>query len=119
MQYITHDARSTNKSNLRIRKSSYDINTVELISYNTVVAYGVLDNRSWNANELGHLSIFEMIHDADWFFTERKYSSTTSKQVTRFLNAVCGGRANATELEHETFRKALTDFTTKDEVQYA
>ena len=110
MQYITHDVRPTNKSNLYIRQASYDRQTVELVSYNTVVALGKLNPTSHDAETLGHLDIFDMVRDSNWYYTAQKYSPTTSKQVTRFLNTVCGGRENATEVEAEVFRKLNPSF---------
>jgi hypothetical protein len=38
----------------------------------------------------------------EWFFTSHKYSPTTSKQITRFLNAYAGGRAGGHEV-HQKF----------------
>jgi len=105
MQYITPDVRPTNKSNLHIRRAHYDTQTVELVSYDTVVALGKLNPTSHDAEILGHLDIFDMVKDSSWYYTARKYSPTTSKQVTCFLNAVCGGRANATEVKPEVFNK--------------
>ena len=110
MQYITHDVRPTNKSNLHIRQASYDRQTVELVSYNTVVALGKLKHTSHDAETLGHLDIFDMVRDSNWYYTAQKYSPTTSKQVTRFLNTVCGGRENATEVKAEVFRKLNPSF---------
>jgi len=75
--YITHEGKRTNKSNLRlIKHGSYEL----LVSYRTPVAYAI---------------------DGLWHYTSWKYSSTTSKQITRFLNATTGGRANALEVEQD------------------
>lgn len=67
--YITHDGRRTNKSNLRLLSNN---GLTVLMSYATPVAF--MDERDeskcWR-----------------WFFTSHKYSPTTSKQITRFLNS--------------------------------
>ena len=105
MQYITHDVRPTNKSNLHIRRASYDRQTIELVSYNTVVALGKLKHTSHDAETMGHLDIFDMVRDSNWYYTAHKYSPTTSKQVTCFLNEVCGGRKNATEVDAKVFNQ--------------
>lgn len=77
--YITHEGKRTSTSNLRLFDNP--IKSIEvLVSYRTPVAYSI-----------GGL----------WHYTSQKYSPTTSKQITRFLNARIGGRANALEVNQE------------------
>ena len=88
--YITHEGKPTSKSNLRLLSlnGNIEVNQEEmgyvdievLVSYATPVAYSI-----------GGL----------WHYTSQKYSPTTSKQITRFLNARIGGRANALEVNQE------------------
>jgi len=91
--YITHEGKRTSISNLRLLdkvKITNDIkhsvihsniNNMELlVSYKTPVAYAL---------------------DGLWHYTSRKYSPTTSKQITRFLNARVGGRTNALEVNQQ------------------
>ena len=106
-KYITHDARECEKSNLRVSTASNHSDVIELISYDTTVAYGYVNAEVYNSYILGHMSYDQILENCDWHYTDRKYSRTTSKQVTRFLNAVCGGRENATEKPHKDFREAL------------
>ncbi len=75
--FITHEGKRTNKSNLRhFKRGDYEL----LVSYATPVAFAI--------NGL-------------WHYTSWKYSPTTSKQITRFLNAITGGRCNALEVEQD------------------
>ena len=74
--YITHEGKRTSKSNLRLFDNPIEGIEV-LVSYRTPVAYA---------------------KDGEWRYTSQKYSPTTSKQITRFLNARIGGRANAVEV---------------------
>lgn len=85
-KYITHEGKRTNKSNLKLLYSMNDNGSdVEiLVSYWTPVAYAI---------------------DGLWHYTSTKYSPTTSKQITRFLNAKTGGRGNALEVEQEEIEK--------------
>ena len=53
------------------------------------------------------MSDSQILENCNWYFTDEKYSVTTSKQVTRFLNSVCGGRENATEMPDKYFREAI------------
>ena len=41
-KYITHDAIPTNKSNLKVVTSSRANDVIELVSYQTTVAYGYI-----------------------------------------------------------------------------
>ena len=82
--YITNEGKRTSASNLRLFATTTEIREIEvfrtievLVSYQTPVAYAI---------------------DGLWHYTSHKYSSTTSKQITRFLNARIGGRANALEV---------------------
>ena len=79
--YITNEGKRTSISNLRLLVTTYTTTmprTLEvLVSYRTPVAYAI---------------------DGLWHYTSQKYSPTTSKQITRFLNARIGGRANALEV---------------------
>ena len=65
--YITGLGKSTNKSNLRLMQNK---GITVLVSYDTPVAFrdDTSDSRC-----------------TEWLFSSRKYSPTTSKQVTRFL----------------------------------
>lgn len=74
--YITNEGKRTSISNLRLFDNPIEGIEV-LVSYRTPVAYAI---------------------DGLWHYTSQKYSSTTSKQITRFLNARIGGRANALEV---------------------
>jgi hypothetical protein len=106
-KYITHDARPTNKSNLKVVTSSKTNDVIELVSYQTTVAYGYIKSEVYQSYILGHMSDSQILENCNWYFTDEKYSVTTSKQVTRFLNSVCGGRENATEMPHKYFREAI------------
>ena len=75
--YITHEGKRTSIYNLRLFE---DKGIEVLVSYATPVAYSI---------------------DGQWRYTSQKYSSTTSKQITRFLNARIGGRANASEVNQQ------------------
>ena len=80
--YITHEGKRTSKSNLKLLNNADNIEI--LVSYWTPVAYAI---------------------DGLWHYTATKYSPTTSKQITRFLNARIGGRGNALEVEQEEIEK--------------
>jgi len=75
--YITNEGKRTSISNLRLFE---DKGIEVLVSYKTPVAYSI---------------------DGLWHYTSQKYSPTTSKQITRFLNARIGGRVNALEVNQE------------------
>jgi len=77
--YITHEGKRTSISNLRLFDNPIEGIEV-LVSYRTPVAYSI---------------------DGLWHYTSQKYSPTTSKQITRFLNARIGGRVNALEVNQE------------------
>jgi len=77
--FITHKGKRTSISNLRLFDNPIE-NIEVLVSYATPVAYSI---------------------DGLWHYTSQKYSSTTSKQITRFLNARIGGRANASEVNQQ------------------
>ena len=89
--YITHEGKRTSKSNLRLLEAN---GITVLMSYATPVAFKD-DNDNARCNE--------------WFFTSRKYSPTTSKQITRFLNAYAGGRAGGHEVEQSFIDNAYTN----------
>ena len=72
--YITSEGKRTSKSNLRLFE---DNGIGVLVSYRTPVAFA---------------------EDGLWHYTSQKFSPTTSEQITRFLNARIGGRANAVEV---------------------
>lgn len=75
--YITNEGKRTSTSNLRLFE---DKGIEVLVSYQTPVAYAI---------------------DGFWHYTSKLYSRTTSKQITRFLNARVGGRANALEVNQD------------------
>jgi len=75
--YITNEGKRTSTSNLRLLEGK---GMEVLVSYQTPVAYSI---------------------EGLWHYTSHKYSSTTSKQITRFLNARIGGRANASEVSQQ------------------
>lgn len=75
--YITNEGKRTSISNLRLFE---DKGIEVLVSYQTPVAYAI---------------------DGLWHYTSHKYSRTTSNQITRFLNARIGGRANALEVNQD------------------
>tara|TARA_B100001248_G_scaffold141407_1_gene106157 strand:- start:143 stop:409 length:267 start_codon:yes stop_codon:yes gene_type:complete len=84
--FVTHEGKRTNRSNLRhFKNGDYEL----LVSYATPVAFAI--------NGL-------------WHYTSWKYSSTTSKQITIFLNAKTGGRANALEVEQEEINTIARNF---------
>jgi len=89
--YITHKGKCTNKSNLRLLEAN---NITVLMSYATAVAFKD-DNENARCNE--------------WFFTSHKYSPTTSKQITCFLNAYAGGRAGGHEVSQSHIDNAYTN----------
>lgn len=85
--YITNEGKRTSTSNLRVFATTTEIRETEvfrtievLVSYATPVAYAI---------------------DGFWHYTSKLYSRTTSKQITRFLNARVGGRANALEVNQD------------------
>jgi len=89
--YITHEGKRTSKSNLRLLENN---GITVLMSYATPVAF-----KDDNDNAKCH----------EWFYTERKYSPTTSKQITRFLNAYAGGRAGGHEVSQSHIDSAYTN----------
>ena len=78
--YITHLGMSTNKSNLRLMN---DKGITVLVSYDTPVAFRD-DSVSSRCSK--------------WLFTSRKYSPTTSKQITRFLGSQGSSRDDSYEV---------------------
>ena len=89
--YITHEGKRTSKSNLRLLEGN---GITVLMSYATPVAFKD-DNENARCNE--------------WFFTSHKYSPTTSKQITRFLNAYAGGREGGHEVSQHNIDSAYTN----------
>jgi len=77
--YITHDGRRTNRSNLRLMSNE---GITILMSYATPVAFK--DDR-------------DVAKCSKWFFTSHKYSPTTSKQITCFLNSQGTSRVDSVE----------------------
>lgn len=94
--YITHEGKRTSKSNLRLLEGN---GITVLMSYSTPVAFKD-DNDNAKCNE--------------WFFTSRKYSPTTSKQITRFLNAYAGGRAGGHEVDQMHIEHAYRNCYSND-----
>ena len=94
--YITHEGKRTNKSNLRLLE---DNGITVLMSYATPVAFKD-DSDSARCNK--------------WFFTSHKYSPTTSKQITRFLNAYAGGRADGIEVDQHNIDSAFKNMSYDD-----
>ena len=105
--YITHEGKRTSKSNLKVKTNARANDVIELVSYQTTVAYGYIKSEVYQSYILGHMSDSEILHNCNWYYTDEKYSVTTSKQVTRFLNSVCGGRSNATEMPHKHFIESI------------
>lgn len=87
-KYITHEGKRTSKSNLRLLENN---GITVLMSYATPVAFKD-DNDNAKCNE--------------WFYTEHKYSPTTSKQITRFLNACANGRGGSHEVHQSHINSA-------------
>jgi hypothetical protein len=94
--YITHEGKRTSKSNLRLLENN---GITVLMSYATPVAF-----KDDSDNARCH----------KWFFTSHKYSPTTSKQITRFLNAYAGGRADGIEVNQHHIDSAYRNMSYDD-----
>lgn len=77
--YITHLGMTTNKSNLRLMQNK---GITVLVSYETPVAFRDDTDAS---------------RCTEWLFTSRKYSPTTSKQITCFL----GSQGSSRDVSYE------------------
>lgn len=96
--YITHDGRKTGKSNLKLEQRG----PIEvLVSYWTPIAFR--DSTWCEGNQ-------------KWFYTSAKFSPTTSKQLTIFLNAKAGGHENCIEVAQSHIEDAYKQFD-EDNVQ--
>lgn len=94
--YITHDGRKASVSNLSIWS---DNGITILMSYATPVAFR--DDR-------------DVAKCNKWFFTSHKYSPTTSKQITCFLNSENTSRAESVETGQHAIDNAYANMMYDD-----
>ena len=92
---ITHDGRKTGKSNLRLLEGD---GMSVLMSYTTPVALKYFNSDG---------------SESKWFFTRHKFSSTTSRQITCFLNAQGEGRKGGVETDHVYIAEGMKEMCRK------